>query len=397
MKKIIAFLLALTIAGLFILRTGIVLVPEIHAEYSEKIGNMTVGDKFKSLVLLKEAVKRGDDLFVFGSSELEKIKGTPFHPANFFNNKKDGFQTDLIGAAGYQDLVHAVAFSALGRELRGQKVVLIISPQWFIRSGLTQNTFLANSSEEEIYALFFNKTLDNALKKEFAKRISALIIDDSNFKSLKLFCRLYKQDGFLYKALLFILKPYYEFRYYILKVKDGMRSLKLLNANPGPVKSEPPLHTSFDWQKEKAEAVDYGRKVANGNPFYIDNNTYKSMQKSMVKFKKATGSSSYLVSPEYADLRLLLDVCRDQGIKPLIISVPVNGFWYDYCGFGKSGRLQYYQNIKRIVASYGFDFTDLSGHEYDRYFMYDTVHLGWKGWIYVNEAIDRYFHETKTQ
>lgn len=393
MKKVIAFLLALFLTTIFIVRAGIVAGMEIHANYADTIGGLTTENKFKSLDLLTEAAMKGDNLFLFGSSELEKIKDSPFHPTNFFRNKKGGFQVNLVGKAGYTDLVHAITFSALGSGLKGQKVVFILSPQWFVRSGVSQKTFLACSSEEEIYAMFFSKTLTPSLKARFAKRISGLMTGNSDFLSLKLFCRLYSQDNFVSRAMLFVLNPYYRFRYYLLSTRDRLKSVSLLGSNPAEKESEQVIPGSFQWSKEIEMASDYGKKAAGNNPFSIDSHTYKAMQKNMSRWEKATGRSSYVVSPEYGDLQLLLDVCRDQGIHPLIVSIPVNGYWYDYCGFGKSGRMQYYQNVKRIIASYGFEFCDLSGHEYDRYFLCDATHLGWKGWVYVNEAIDHYYKE----
>lgn len=31
--------------------------------------------------------------------------------------------------------------------------------------------------------------------------------------------------------------------------------------------------------------------------------------------------------------------------------------------------------------------------EYEDYFLKDVMHLGWKGWVYVDEAIDKYYKE----
>ncbi|PEC93295.1 hypothetical protein CON17_30125, partial [Bacillus thuringiensis] len=32
-------------------------------------------------------------------------------------------------------------------------------------------------------------------------------------------------------------------------------------------------------------------------------------------------------------------------------------------------------------------------HEYDKYFLKDTIHLGWKGWIYFDEAVQKFYSE----
>ena len=63
--------------------------------------------------------------------------------------------------------------------------------------------------------------------------------------------------------------------------------------------------------------------------------------------------ADYTQSPEYGDLICFLNVCRDLGIRPLLVSLPVNGPWYDYTGFPQQSRQAYYQKIRDIAAEYG--------------------------------------------
>ncbi|RKJ53704.1 hypothetical protein D7Y09_12370 [bacterium 1XD42-1] len=35
---------------------------------------------------------------------------------------------------------------------------------------------------------------------------------------------------------------------------------------------------------------------------------------------------------------------------------------------------------------------DLTGYEYEEYFMCDTMHLGWKGWLAVDQALIDYYY-----
>ncbi|MED0819055.1 D-alanyl-lipoteichoic acid biosynthesis protein DltD, partial [Bacillus paranthracis] len=30
-------------------------------------------------------------------------------------------------------------------------------------------------------------------------------------------------------------------------------------------------------------------------------------------------------------------------------------------------------------------------HEYDKYFLKDTIHIGWKGWVYFDEEIQKFY------
>jgi len=96
---------------------------------------------------------------------------------------------------------------------------------------------------------------------------------------------------------------------------------------------------------------------------------------------------SYAQSPEYEDLRCLLELCRVKGLEVLFVHVPMHGSWNDYTGFSADRRAQYYENVRQIVADYQVELLDLTAYEYEPYFLCDTMHLGWKGWLEVDRAI----------
>ena len=53
----------------------------------------------------------------------------------------------------------------------------------------------------------------------------------------------------------------------------------------------------------------------------------------------------------------------------------------------------YYKKVREQVEKAGYPVIDFSGHEYDKYFLKDTIHLGWKGWIYFDEAVQKFYSE----
>ena len=112
----------------------------ISKKYYNQYGENLSKNKFKSVALQKMGAKEGDNLFMFGSSELVVNTRYFIHPINFFKNKKDGFQVNLIGQGGYKSLVHAADFGALGKSLKGQKVVFVLSPQWFTPGGIDRKS-----------------------------------------------------------------------------------------------------------------------------------------------------------------------------------------------------------------------------------------------------------------
>jgi D-alanine transfer protein len=101
---------------------------------------------------------------------------------------------------------------------------------------------------------------------------------------------------------------------------------------------------------------------------------------------------SYAESEEYGDLRLLFRVCQLKGIEPLFIHVPMHGPWSDYTGFTKERRQAYYGNVRAIAVEFGVEVLDLTGYEYEEYFLCDVMHLGWKGWQAVGDALIEYYN-----
>ena len=143
---------------------------------------------------------------------------------------------------------------------------------------------------------------------------------------------------------------------------------------------------------EKAESI--AKIQCTTNEFGISDNYFNTYVKDNLESRKnSEQNSSYVKSKEYDDLQLFLDICKDLKIEPLLISVPVNGRWYDYTGFSKEDRNQYYQNIRDIASKNNVELADFSDKEYELYFLKDIMHLGWKGWVYLDEAIYNFYQK----
>jgi len=89
----------------------------------------------------------------------------------------------------------------------------------------------------------------------------------------------------------------------------------------------------------------------------------------------------YSDSPEYSDFELLLEIAKELGLDVRVINFPINGKWNDYIGVDAEQRKIYREKLTNIVQSYGYSIFDLGDKEYEPYYMFDTVHPGWKAWI----------------
>ena len=146
---------------------------------------------------------------------------------------------------------------------------------------------------------------------------------------------------------------------------------------------------SFD---ERMAMAEYGGKAAVGDtPFYVDTTYFETYMAGSYEARAGSAvDGSYTVSREYDDLALFLELCAELKLDVMLISVPVNGWWYDYTGFSRAERTAYYDKIRSISREYGVLLLDLSEYEYEPYFLRDIMHLGWKGWVYIEDAVERF-------
>ncbi|MCB2342617.1 D-alanyl-lipoteichoic acid biosynthesis protein DltD [Clostridium estertheticum] len=398
MKKVVTFICSIIICFGFLFFYQSHYEALISKKYYNKFGENLTEHKYKSPILQSMGARQNDNLLMFGSSELEYTIGYYTQPIKFFNGKKDGFQINLIGRAGYKSLVHAADFGALGNELKGQKVVFVLSPQWFVKKGIDENTFEANSSELQVYGFLFNKNISLTTKQDFSKRIVLISGKKVNkhFALMREYCSLYSNKDLLSTSKRYLMLPYYWLRYELLVLKDDINSNKYLKSDPKLANGLEPPHTITNWNEELKKASKIAKSESTNNEFGMDNKVYEhAFKRNPETIRVSPNNHLCISSPEYEDFKLLLDVCKDEGIKPLFLNIPVNGKWYDYVGYNKNDRLSYYNKINNMVNSYGFEVADFSKYENENYFLMDSAHIGWKGWVYVNEAIDKYYNKNK--
>lgn len=156
-----------------VLFIGVLLVPNawlshlIPKDKLQKSATELDPGMFQGLYLQDEMLKDPTYLPIYGSSELSRFD--PYHPSNFFHENPQGFTPYLVGKGGSQSLIHAMNFAAHMDELKGKKLVFIVSPQWFVKWGSDENHFAPNYSALQALDLAYNKEIDPAVKKSSSK------------------------------------------------------------------------------------------------------------------------------------------------------------------------------------------------------------------------------------
>lgn len=403
MKKMYAFLTAL---ALFVLTAA---GCHLYTQNRVAVNNpafltWSLEEKENSMAGLTENLT-ADTIPVFGSSEFQHGLETPFHPAHVFADTD--FHPLLLGAGYYQSLFHAISLAAMEPSMVTKKAVLILSPQWFRRTGVVDQAFSSRFSEQIYTGMLTNARVSEETKAYISSRTHTLLgaVDEKTERHVKLHEKvLWKQEETAteraYEALWnSFLEEKDRFQISMHMIAAGIRKL---NPDEGTEQKDVSGLSSFeedaftevspDWEA-LLKSAEQGGMQENQNEFFINEESYEKLlpylplKKDMNKDAK----TGYQKSPEYDDLRCFLTVCQELEIEPMLVILPVNGYYYDYTGFPVSARQGYYENILGVAAEYGAETADFSDQEYTKYFFEDRVHLGKIGWVKINERIYEFY------
>ncbi|MGM9988604.1 MAG: D-alanyl-lipoteichoic acid biosynthesis protein DltD [Bacillaceae bacterium] len=339
-------------------------------------------------VALQEKMWQSDKyLPMYGSSELSRFD--EFHPYNYFKMTDPSIAPFLIGRGGMQSIIHYLNLASMSTELKDKKMVFIISPQWFQPKGIDDAHFAPNFSNLQAYRFVFNKDIPNKQKKYIAKRLLSFQIVQQDKILTNMLEGMSKKADTGDKIKMYATKPLAYTYMKVLERKDLVQSIFQIQPKEIKHANKDVADLSFDQLKHKAEKK--GRMEASNNEFHVLNTYYnKKLHPKLGELRNYNTNGSYFKSPEYKDLQQILDFLKANKMKALFVSIPVNGYWYDYTGFAKDERTRYYQKINKKIVQNGFELVDYAGHEYDKYFLRDTIHIGWKGWTYIDEDIKKF-------
>ena len=366
--------------------------------YQNSLGYLNHTEKITGQHLLREAAAQGDNLIIFGSSELATFE-IPTHPSNFFAGMRGGFQVNLIGRGSCQSIIHAIAIAASGDALADSRVVLITSPQSYTPQGIAPELFMANFSPQQYLALLADEDLSPQIKQAISARVVTLFARYAQTPgaaevdpALRWLAEGYASPGWVAAARSGALSPYLAFARYLYNLRDLSSARQLLRIEH----FGPPIHPPgpIDWEEEGRLALESARTMSGNNEFGFLNDYFSvNVGSHLHRFEGRDRHLDYSVSEEYDDLRLLFEVVNQKGLDPLFVHIPFHGQWSDFTGLEADARRVYYDRVREIAEAYGIRFLDLTGYEYEEFFLCDIVHLGWKGWLRVAGALVEFYYQ----
>ena len=377
MIRLKAFLISiiLVLITLVILdKTYIKKIEDYYKVNDNSVRYSTAYEKYKSKDIILENITP-KTLVLLGSSELTTTINEEYHPKKIFNY--EDFNIMQIGVGNSQNIIHAATIGSIGNDIRNNEIVMIQSIQWFDnKNGILKDAFLSRISSEHVYNTMANDKISKETKEKFINRVIEL---SSTNKVLNKKYRSYKKY-FVEEQGNFITGEFLKLDNYFYKLKNKYEFFKNKGRENYPLSGE--KTPDYNWKELDDKVTEQAKERTNNNDYQIDNTYYdKYIKTKYDQLKNSSKNTRYDESKEYDDLDILLSIVKDLNLNMKFAILPANGKWSDYTGIDSEKRQVAYNNLKEIAKKNNIEVMDYSSKEYEEYYMYDAMHLGWRGWI----------------
>ena len=377
MIRLKAFLISivLVLITLVILnKTYIKKIEDYYKVNDNSVRYSTAFEKYKSKDIILENITP-KTLVLLGSSELTTTINEDYHPKKIFNY--EDFNIMQIGVGNSQNIIHAATIGSIGNDIRNNEIVMIQSIQWFDnKNGILKDAFLSRISSEHVYNTMANDKISKETKEKFINRVIEL---SSTNKVLNKKYRSYKKY-FVEEQGNFITGEFLKLDNYFYKLKNKYEFFKNKGRENYPLSGE--KTPDYNWKELDEKVTEQAKERTNNNDYQIDNTYYdKYIKTKYDQLKNRSKNTKYDESKEYDDLDILLSIVKDLNLNMKFAILPANGKWSDYIGIDSEKRRVAYNNLKEIAKKNNIEVMDYSSKEYEEYYMYDAMHLGWRGWI----------------
>ena len=377
MIRLKAFLISivLVLITLIILnKTYIKKIEDYYKVNDNSVRYSTAFEKYKSKDIILENITP-KTLVLLGSSELTTTINEEYHPKKIFNY--EDFNIMQIGVGNSQNIIHAATIGSIGNDIRNNEIVMIQSIQWFDnKNGILKDAFLSRISNEHVYNTIANDKISKETKEKFINRVIEL---SSTNKVLNKKYRSYKKY-FVEEQGNFITGEFLKLDNYFYKLKNKYEFFKNKGRENYPLSGK--KTPDFNWKELDEKVTEQAKERTNNNDYQIDNTYYdKYIKTKYDQLKNSSKNTKYDESKEYDDLDILLSIVKDLNLNMKFAILPANGKWSDYIGIDSEKRRVAYNNLKEIAKKNNIVVMDYSSKEYEEYYMYDAMHLGWRGWI----------------
>src|SRR5215831_3987351 len=384
MPHAFAALLALGLAAITLFAAERVL---IHLEHATIISTAPeiFALKNQGLVFQRAAAHSPNVLPIYGSSELLRPEA-PERGNIFFRTAPTGFQLSPVGAGGANPLIMLQKVGALGSALRGKRLAFSLSPGWFCNKKPGIQGYKGNFSPMAATEMVFGTALDFGLKRDIAARMLQFPETLEQRPFLEFALKRLASGQPLDRVVFYALWPAGKIQTALFEMEDHWAALHHIRRQ-----TKPPLRL----QEQTIDWPQFISKASKSKP--ADAGMIQEPSRFDRKITRGSRDVGFLTgvkeSPAWIDLDLLLRCLGTVHARPLILSMPLGGDFYDQAGVSRSARDVFYRKLPALVEQYHFPVVEFQEHDEDPAFLIrHQSHLTAKGWAYYDRALDDFFH-----
>ena len=349
--------------------------------YAAAISTQSFRERFQKVRALSDPSLR----FIpfFGSSEW--IRFDSMHPAVLAEKYNRSYRPYFLGQAGAASLNQYFGMQQILPELENKQAVFVISPQWFTETEYEPAVFRRYFNTDQLGAFLENQSGD--LSSRYAvtrlmKKYPNVVLGDI-VKKITEGERLSEID----KTLIDTLARFNQKQSFLfgqLSVNDGEKYRDRVE------KYLKDLPDKFSYDELREIAVKDAEANTTNNDMGMENHFYDTqVKKDLKKWKDYQKNYNFLKSSEYNDLQLVLNQFANSKVNVLFVIQPVNKKWMDYTGLNQDMYQHAVEKIRYQLESQGFtNIADFSKNGAEPYFVKDTIHIGWLGWLAFDKAVD---------
>ena len=365
-----------------------------HNLTEEKYSAASVSaESFKERSQKVRALTDPDMRFVpfFGSSEWMRFDS--MHPAVLAEKYDRSYRPYFMGQAGAAALSQYFGIQQITSELENKQAVFVISPQWFTKEDHDPTIFQTYFNNDQLTAFLENQSGDAAsryaanrlLKQNPGVSMKSIVekfakgekLSEFDQRMITISAQLNEKQSALFGQ--FSIRGR-------LKYKDQVE--KYLSSLPD----------QFSYEELENIARKEGEENTTNNDLGVENHFYNTkLKKDLKKWEGSQKNYNYLKSPEYNDLQLVLDQFAKSKVNVLFVFQPVNKKWMDYTGLSEEMYQHTVEKIRYQLESQGFtNIADFSKNGGDPYFVKDTIHIGWLGWLAFDKVVNPFLSNPTT-
>ncbi len=320
----------------------------------------------------------------------------------FFRHRPTGFAVFAVGRGGGSCLSILQKLAAAGTAARGKRVVIFLSPAWFVENEVEAAGLDADLGVSQVGAWIFESELSPPLRTAIATRMrdfpgkvrNQALLDDAlrclarPTASRRLGFALLAPLGRFQNALLGSLESCAVLWQAVVPQRRWRREGKR-DQTPPPVTGG-----QIDWQQLETEAD--GPSLNNdeadrANVRIRDMAGPRQTPPASMGAEDRTFVDRLTSSREFDDLALLIRVLKEMKMEAYFIGQPLNGPFRDRLQISAAARRVYYLRVEAVLRAGGYPWHDFSEHEQDAAFFSDAEHPSAEAWLFYDQAIDRFY------